>query len=579
MRNDFSYNKTNALEAFNNILYALVLTFSFKSFENHNIVSVQFFLAFTFIIITIENYFTNYQYFTEISDIRFDESILLFNFLHLVFAYKCLDVLKSTDINALKTPALWISAILIYANSILHSLRTKQQPFVKLTLLRLFVIAFIILGWALFNGKLAIPSKPIYYLIYSSIALFLSICILVPRAFGRGLEIFYGDALIMKKYNSIKEIPSEYWLLSENINNPFLNRSYLLAIENGNVLSWQYQYFVFLKDGTPICIMAGIVIDNDFIMFAGDAIRNAMAKIRKLFPKFLKYKTLEIGPPLGMGNSISMAGEITESQIYTIILTLKNFSRMNSIKMMLFRDFRGEIGPFEIHLKKLKFKKVMNMPSTELNVQWKSINEFLADFRSRYRYDIKKKRRILKKHNVSIEFDNNEPSDIEIGSYVKLYEEVVKRSSQNTREYIGKDYHRSMASHLKENSFWLKYMIEGKIIAYTHFIIINNILVSQFIGMDYDESHKSMVYFNSYYDQIDFAIKNGLDKIEAGITAYEAKSSYGFSIIPMRMYAWLDNRLILYILALAFGSLTNYDVGNYRQVFKDKRKQKIWDGK
>ncbi len=92
----------------------------------------------------------------------------------------------------------------------------------------------------------------------------------------------------------------------------------------------------------------------------------------------------------------------------------------------------------------------------------------------------------------------------------------------------------------------------------------------QFVGMDYDVSRTALLYFNAYYDLIQFAIENRIQTIEAGITTYRAKSELGFSIIPQRMYIWHKSPLVRPFIPFFFKA-TRYRIDACHHAFKKWR--------
>jgi len=388
-----------------------------------------------------------------------------------------------------------------------------------------------------------------------------------------------GSNIQMRVVSRMEEVDQSSWEEIRDRNNLLTDLSYLKAVEESDVNECEYQYFEFYKSGQLICSMFGYVIINDAVLFSGEFIKKFISAIRRILPGLLKIKTLEIGSPVGLGLTISISPHIKREYLSSIVNLLKKYARQNRIKVILVRDFKEGKAPIESILSKAGFKCVPNLPDSIMKIEWGSFEEYLSCLKKNYRRQARKK--IRKKDDQGIRtLISNEIGDLNRAKgYAELVKNVTERAVEYARESIGEQYHVAMFNNLKGSSYWLQYYDDDdELVAFVHFIVYKGTMMLQYVGMDYEISRDALLYFNSYYDQIKFAIENGIKSIEAGITTYRTKSELGFSLYPQRMYVWHKNPLLRPFIGMVFKANEN-KMEEYHYAFKNNTNQYLWDGK
>ena len=162
----------------------------------------------------------------------------------------------------------------------------------------------------------------------------------------------------------------------------------------------------------------------------------------------------------------------------------------------------------------------------EIPIHWKTINDYLADIKSKYK---KRYRSIIKKSKSlkTIEI-NLENIDKYITSIKNLYSNVYKRSS-----FSGPPFNVNIFSSFLAD-IELNFKIKGyqdcnnNLIAFSSYFIVDQILYSYYIGLDYHMKILSTITYNRMlYDKLELGIKNKVKKVIYGRTAHELKSTIG----------------------------------------------------
>jgi predicted N-acyltransferase len=379
-------------------------------------------------------------------------------------------------------------------------------------------------------------------------------------------------------FTSVDQIDRARW---DSLRDPpylLTDLDYLKAIEESQVLECQYRYFEFYQDQDLISSMAGYLLDTDIADLSTGFFRRVICAIRKILPGFLKYRTLEIGSPITLGLTISMKPGIDKDQLSAIFACLKDYAKEQSVRLILVRDFREPVEDLEKALSASGFALIQSVPAIHMHIVWKTFDEYLADFRSNYRHNIR--RHIKRKEQMGIRTVQSNQVDVLdcVQEYERLLSNVVEKSSELPREHVGQAYHLAMYHYFRENSCWLQYFQEDELIAFLHLITYNGTLYAQYIGLDYQISKQAMIYFNVEYDLVHYAIENGLREIEAGAAAYCTKAAAGFSIYPQRIYLLHHNPLFLWIARLMPAPISS-EIDECHYVFKDQQHQYLWKRK
>ncbi|MFH0964830.1 MAG: GNAT family N-acetyltransferase [Planctomycetota bacterium] len=367
------------------------------------------------------------------------------------------------------------------------------------------------------------------------------------------------------------------WEAIRDKGNPWTDLSFLKATEEAGVVPCQHRYFEFRQDGQTVLTMSGAVLINDLVMFGGEGVKKAAGLVRKLAPSFLRPKTLEIGPLLGLGTSISQSAEATPATRLEAVKAIQGYAREQEIDLVVVRDFRGARGAMEGALEEAGFRALFNLPVAQMEIAWDTFEEYERALKHRFANNMRRNMKKKREHGIRSVVTRDGLGMLE--RQLRLYENVRSRSPRFSRDAIGEAHYRAMVKHFGRHCFWLQYFLGETLVAYMQFLRYGKLLVAQYVGMDYDVARRAGLYFNSYYDLVRLAIEQGLGTVDMGLTTYEAKSAAGFSVLPQVMYVWTPNRMLLTTAAVMWKRMTHYEIERCHHAFKDEKYQTIWDGR
>lgn len=172
-----------------------------------------------------------------------------------------------------------------------------------------------------------------------------------------------------------------------------------------------------------------------------------------------------------------------------------------------------------------------------LNQNYKSFDEFLSELSSRKRKNILKERRTAIKNGIEIELlKGNEIKEFHWDHYYGFYLNTSQKKWG--RPYLNREFFSLMHQNINNNILLVMAKREGNYIAGALNLIGKNTLFGRYWGAT--EYHKCLHFELCYYQAIDYAIKNKLNKVEAGAQG-DHKIARGYIPIATNSMHWVEN--------------------------------------
>ena len=242
------------------------------------------------------------------------------------------------------------------------------------------------------------------------------------------------------------------------------------------------------------------------------------------------------------GIRILIAGNCQVSGPYGVCFSpaLRESDRTECWSAIL-KDAEKKCGPFSITLvkdfepKQLStiealrndgFRRVPALPVMRfhLDSQWKSFDDYLHAMASKYRIRAKSARKKglkLERQNWSAEQISEHLNEIDT-----LYQNVfVKARFRLFR--IEPSYFESLKASFGERFVFKAYLLEGKLVGFSTFLIDEKQSDAHLIGLDYSANKQHSLYQNMLYDYVESGIEAQTRCIDFGRTAMEIKSTIG----------------------------------------------------
>ena len=288
-------------------------------------------------------------------------------------------------------------------------------------------------------------------------------------------------------------------------------------IVNDTLPGFEYRYLVVNGAIQPI-----FVLDQDLI--AGGPSNRVINAIRKVWPRFLKMRTLMIGCAAGEGH---LAVDPRE-----LVAELPGVADRFKAKLIVFKEFPSR---YRNALAELRgFTRVPSMPMTRLKIDYDNFDDFVARKLSKpTRKNLRRKLRAAE--GVKIDLQVVEDATPYVDEIYPLYLAVFERSQLHF-EKLTKEFLSSIGQRMPDKVRFFIWRRDGKAIAFSLCMLQADTIYDEYLGLDYSVAFDLNLYFYTIRDIINWAIANGMKWYVSSALNYEPKLHLKSELAPLDLY-------------------------------------------
>jgi len=309
---------------------------------------------------------------------------------------------------------------------------------------------------------------------------------------------------------------------------------------NSGLNGVSFYYLVFYSDNTIVFIAP--LFSKDFnldVAVEGWPVR-AINFIRRLYPRFLIFRTLFCGSLCGEYGILGFRDDFKKDPRMVSLLSfrLNDLARKLNCPLIVFKDFTQQYALILDALIPEGFSKLESFPTVSVELNFNSFEEYLASLGKSTRKNLTKK---LKQAYARTSLEVKIVDDVKecIDQVAKLYENTYQDSTLKF-EHLTKQFFLQLSLDLREHTRFFLYYCDGRLAAFNLCFIYNNLMIDKFIGFDYDISNKYNLYFVSWAHNIKWCINNKIYSYFPGQSNYEPKIRLGGKLITL--FAYLKHR-------------------------------------
>ncbi|KKT74267.1 MAG: hypothetical protein UW69_C0042G0008 [Microgenomates group bacterium GW2011_GWA2_44_7] len=208
--------------------------------------------------------------------------------------------------------------------------------------------------------------------------------------------------LRVKIYRSITEVNEGAWDAVAGENRIVCSHKFMETLEKSGYGDGRC-YYPVVYDGDEIIAHTSVyLMSTEMDLCAQGTLKNIIGTVRGKWKGFFILRSLECGPPISAGNTISFKSGIKRVEVLALLCdAIEGLAKSLGISFILFRDFDDEETKFYDLLKERGYMELHNLPTAELKIRWKTFNEYLDSMRSNYRHKITKRMDTFVKENIS----------------------------------------------------------------------------------------------------------------------------------------------------------------------------------
>lgn len=310
---------------------------------------------------------------------------------------------------------------------------------------------------------------------------------------------------------------------------------YYELVEDTIRQGFDYWYFA-IKDesGAVQAIQPFFILDQDLLAGMGPKVRARVQFVRRMWPRFLKMRTLMVGCAVGEGH---LDGDELAygSNARLLASTIVGHARDMKVSLIVLKEFPARYRePLKCFLHR-GFSRVPSLPITRLNIDYPSFDDYMARaLNGATRRKLRKKFRAAAAAPTIVMSVVNDITPF-IEDVYPLYLQVYNRSALHF-EKLTKPFICGLGHLMSEKVCFFLWRQNERIVAFTLCMIDGDALYAEYIGLDYTVALDLHLYHYAVRDMISWAISNGYKWLYSSGLNYDPKLHLRHMLDPIDLY-------------------------------------------
>jgi len=349
---------------------------------------------------------------------------------------------------------------------------------------------------------------------------------------------------------------------------------YYEIVEDTIHQGFDYQYFVLKDEGGEIrAVQPFFMNDQDLLAGTGPKIRKLTGFIRRIWPRFMRMRTLMIGCAAGEGH---LGAEDEPSRFLLaehLARALPEQARHLKARLIVFKEFTAADRPVLSRLQRRGFTRIPSMPMTRVSLSFANFEDYLSTMVSRAMRSKLRRKYKASERRGSLEMRIVTDITPYIAEIYPLYLAVFEKSKLHF-EKLTPEYFCAIGQKMPDKVLFFLWLHDGKIVSFNLCMINGNAICTEYLGLDYDVAYDLHLYFIAVRDVMEWAIANGYQWYCSTGLNYEPKYHLRHKLDPLDLYVKHTSSVFNFILkaALSFLEPVRYDqmlrrFSNYKDLY------------
>jgi len=292
-------------------------------------------------------------------------------------------------------------------------------------------------------------------------------------------------------------------------------------------------YYILVYDqgevaGAAPCFLMNYPLDTT----VQGPLKTLTSTIKKIFHNLFNLKALICGLPMGPGR-IGIVGN-RDDVMKAILMQLEQIAKDEKVPIIAFKDFDSHYTTDLDQLRKEGFWRFESMPNTEMEIKFKSFDEYLKTLSRASRDGVKRK---FKKVDGQVKIDLEVSNELN-GSLEDAHALYLQTSAKNGVDFeiLPKEFFQNISKNMPGQAKYFLWRINHKLVAFALCLVSDDHFIDYYLGFDYSVAYDYHLYFVRFRDLMNWCIQNKIKRYEMGTTSYEPKKRLGFNFIPLYVY-------------------------------------------
>jgi len=314
------------------------------------------------------------------------------------------------------------------------------------------------------------------------------------------------------------------------------DRRYYELVEDTIHEEFDYRYFVVRDWNGAICaIQPFFILDLDLLVGTKPRIGRLTELIRRLWPRFMRARTLMMGCAAGEGHLDGKDEFARHSNARALASAIVKEARGLKTRLIVLKEFPAKYRPALECFVHTNFTRIPSLPNVRLSIDYSSFEEYMTRALSG---GTRRKLRIkFKATEQAPPIEMSVVDDITpvIDDVYSLYLQVYHRSNLHF-EKLTKEYFCGLGNRMGDKVRFFIWRQNGKIVAFGSCILQDDTIHAEYLGLDYDVALKLHLYHYTFRDLISWGIAGGYKWFHSSSLNYDPKFHLRYRLDPIDLY-------------------------------------------
>ncbi len=290
--------------------------------------------------------------------------------------------------------------------------------------------------------------------------------------------------------------------------------------------------------GETLAVQPCFFVEQDLVVAGPTPIRALTARVRRIFPRFLRPRIFMLGCAAGEGH-LPHSTISPEEIVRRLRAALPRLIPSTGARLVVWKDFPARYRPTLAGLIEppagTAHAAFASMPATRLALDFTSFDDYLSRHLSHtMRKNLRRKFKALttaRPLTMTVTRDLGDAAD----EALALYEQVFARSPLQF-ERLTKSFLQQLAARMPERVRFFQWRQSGRLVAFSLCLVHDGVLYDEYLGLDYRVALDLHLYFVTFRDVLTWALAEGLKTYCSTPLNYEPKLHLGFELAPLDLH-------------------------------------------
>jgi hypothetical protein len=308
-----------------------------------------------------------------------------------------------------------------------------------------------------------------------------------------------------------------------------------------------FWYLLAYRDQEPVGAACVTEYPLDTMVFASPLAQRVVATVRRVFPRYLKFRVTFCGLPISTaGSNLRVApGADAHEVISAFNAAIEQIARERKTWLIVYKELDQSEAERAASLTQLGYVRAESLPMNRIVQRHDGFTAFIDAMRSHYRYKIARSRKKFAGSGLSL-LRTTGLAAIENAyspALHAMYERVTCRA-EHRLEILPREFFLELAARFPQELILTTISNDTDVIAFAWSMRHGDVYRNLFVGIDYEQNEEADAYFNLMIEDIAHAMEVPVGEIMVGQTADEFKSRLGCTADPRYLFIKVTSRML-----------------------------------